>query len=298
MERIGDEPLPLEEQNNMCPMIAAAVLNKKGYEIIIPKANCIIGVFNEFVGSALRRKGLHMKLYEGTNLAMGKIRLVTKKSDGILLLKSRSDPEIFHFIAFIVVGEDLKFYDAENGKLVVYRLKNNASATDFDDDFIQLFPDYQIANISFIEQMSGGKRVTDPEAYKKKALDTLKERNITPMMVYTALLTKKIYKGQKVVSKMFNFKTWGHITNDHVFEVKSKDGQLFRYKIGYRRKNQNYHSLLAKAPGSFYTQIFTHRAHGYDYDPEYQEGIQMQEKRQLTRKLKLKPRHRTRKNKH
>jgi hypothetical protein len=145
---------------------------------------------------------------------------------------------------------------------------------------------------------AGGKRITDPEAYKKKALDTLKERNITPMMVYTALLTKKIYKGQKVVSKMFNFKTWGHITNDHVFEVKSKNGQLFRYKIGYQRKNQNYHSLLAKAPGSFYTQIFTHRAHGYDSDREYEEGFQRQEKRQLTRKLKLKPRYRTRKNKH
>jgi hypothetical protein len=131
----------------------------------------------------------------------------------------------------------------------------------------------------------------------KKALDTLHERNITPMMVYTALLTTTTRKGQKVVSKMFNFKTWGHITNDHVFEVKNKDGQLFRYKIGYQRKNRNYHSLLAKAPGSVYTQIFTHRAYGYDSDREFETGQQEQEKRGLTRKLKLKPRYRTRKNK-
>ena len=136
-----------------------------------------------------------------------------------------------------------------------------------------------------------------PEEYKKKALETLEERNITPMMVYRALLTTTIRKGQEVVSKMFNFKSWGHITNDHVFEVKSKDGQLFRYKIGYRKKNQNYHSLLAKAPGSFYTQIFTHRAWGYDYDPDFEEGWEQQKKRGLTRKLKLKSRYRTRKNK-
>jgi hypothetical protein len=135
-------------------------------------------------------------------------------------------------------------------------------------------------------------KITDPEGYKKKALETLKEHGLTPMMVYTALLTKTIRKRQQVVSKMFGFKSWGHLANDHVLEVKNKAGELFRYKIGYERKNQNYHSLLAKAPGSFYTQIFTSRGWGYDEDKYYDEGFHMQEKRHLTRKLKLKPRYR------
>jgi hypothetical protein len=292
MERIGDEPLPLEEQNNMCPMIAAAVLNKKGYQIIIPKANCRMGVFNEFVGSALRRKGLHMKLYEGTNLAMGKIRLVTKKSDGILLLKSRSDSEIFHFIAFIVVGEDLKFYDAENGKLIVYRLKNNASATDFDDDFIQLFPDYQLANISFIEQMSGGMR---PGSIKKVALKNLKDRGITGIMLDTAFHQLKVRTGEKVVSKMFGFKSWGYLRSDHVLEIKNKEGIMFRYKIARGKKHP---VILAKIPGGPYEEIMTVRVPDYGTDDYDSWSIAKHQARQLTRKLKLKPRYRTRKNKH
>jgi hypothetical protein len=158
MERIGNEPLPLEEQNDMCPMIAAAVLNKKGYEIPIPKANCMMGAFNSIVTSALHRKGFVMKLYEGTTLAVGKLRLVGKKNDGVLLMRSRSKPKVFHFIAFIVDGPQLKFYDAENAKLDVYRLKNGAIATDFDEDFVGLFPDYQIVQVSIIEGMQGGKR--------------------------------------------------------------------------------------------------------------------------------------------
>jgi hypothetical protein len=286
MERIGDEPLPLEEQNNMCPMIAAAVLNKKGYEIIIPKANCIIGVFNEFVGSALRRKGLHMKLYEGTNLAMGKIRLVTKKSDGILLLKSRSDPEIFHFIAFIVVGEDLKFYDAENGKLVVYKLKINASATDFDDDFIQLFPDYQLANISFIEQIQGGMR---PGSIKNAALQNLKDRGITGIMLDTAFHQLKVRTGEKVVSKMFGFKSWGYLRSDHVLEIKNKEGIMFRYKIARGKKHP---VILAKIPGSAYEEIMTIHVPDYDADDYDAWPIAVHQARRVTRKLKLKPRYR------
>ena len=168
MEKVGNEPLPIEEQNDMCPMIAAAVLNKKGYNITIPKANCMMAVFNGFVVSALRRKGLHIKLYEGPDLAMGKIRLVTKKNDGILLLKSRSNPSIFHFIAFIVTGTELKFYDPEAGQLDVYRLKSNASPTDFDDDFIKLFPDYQIVQIQMIEPNAGGRRTRKTKKSRRK----------------------------------------------------------------------------------------------------------------------------------
>jgi hypothetical protein len=298
MEKIGNEPLPIADENDMCPMIAAAVLNKKGYEIPIPKANCMMGIFREFVNSALKRKGLQSVIYEGVNLAAGKLVLVKKQYDGILLMQSRSNPKIFHFIAFIVIGNELRFYDPHAGQLDVYRLKNNASATDFDEDFAELFPDYQIIQISLIQEMQGGKRITDPEGYKKKALQTLKDHGLTPMMVYTALLTKTIRKRQQVVSKMFGFKSSGRLANDHVLEVKNKEGELFRYKIGYERKNQSYHSLLAKAPGSFYTQIFTSRAWGYDSDRYYEEGFNMQEKRHLTRKLKLKPRYRkTRKQK-
>jgi hypothetical protein len=158
MEKIGNEPLPIEEQNNMCPMIAAAVLNRKGYEIPIPRANCMMGVFNEFVNSALRRKGLQTVIYEASNLAVGKLRLVNKKNDGILLMRSRANPKIFHFIAFIVDSVQLRFYDAEEGKMDVYRLKNNASATDFDEDFIELFPDYTIVQVLLIQPIQGGKR--------------------------------------------------------------------------------------------------------------------------------------------
>jgi hypothetical protein len=158
MEKKGEEPLPITEQDDMCPMIAASVLNRKGYDIPIPRANCMMGVFNELIRSALTRKGLYMRFYEGANLAAGKIRLVTKKNDGLLLLRSKKNPNIFHFIAFIVTGSDLKFYDAENGNLNVYILKNNASATDFDEDFIDLFPDYQIVQVSIIEPIQGGKR--------------------------------------------------------------------------------------------------------------------------------------------
>jgi hypothetical protein len=157
MERIGTEELPFE-QDSMCPMIAAAVLNKKGYEIPIPRANCMMGVFNELIGSALRRRGLHMELYEGLRLAAGKMKLVNKQNDGVLLMRSRSNPKVFHFIAFIVSGTELRFYDAEAGQLDVYRLKKIASATDFDDDFVELFPDYQIVQVQMIEPVQGGKR--------------------------------------------------------------------------------------------------------------------------------------------
>jgi hypothetical protein len=157
MERIGTEELPFE-QDSMCPMIAAAVLNKKGYGIPIPKANCMMGAFNGIVESTLRQHGLHLQLYEGYQLTTGKLRLVKKKNDGVLLMRSRSNPSVFHFIAFIVSENELRLYDAENGKMDVYRLKNNASATDFDDDFIEMFPDYVIVQVQLIEPSAGGKR--------------------------------------------------------------------------------------------------------------------------------------------
>ena len=53
---------------------------------------------------------------------------------------------------------DGRFYDPENGKMYVYRLKNNASATDFNEDFIELFPDYNIVQVALIEAIRGGKR--------------------------------------------------------------------------------------------------------------------------------------------
>lgn len=168
MEKIGNEPLPIEEQNNMCPMIAAVVLNRKGYDIPIPKANCMMGVFNEFVNSALRRKGLRTVIYEEPTLAVGKLRLVNKKNDGILLMRSQANPRIFHFIAFIVDKGQLLFYDAEEGKLNIYRLKNGASATDFDDDFIELFPDYRIVQVLLIQPIQGGKRKTRRKTRKHR----------------------------------------------------------------------------------------------------------------------------------
>jgi len=158
MEKIGTEPLPLEEADDMCPMVAAAVLNKKGYDIPIPRANCMMGVFNTIVNSALRRRGLYTAIYEGPRLAAGKMKLVKKLNDGILLMQSRSNSNIFHFIAFIVDGQQVRFYDPDAGQLDVYRLKNNASATNFDDDFVELFPDYQIVQIQMIEPVQGGKR--------------------------------------------------------------------------------------------------------------------------------------------
>jgi len=159
MEKIREEPLPIPERDNMCPQIAAAVLNKKGYEIPITKPNCAYGSFIGFVESALTRRGLRLVAYEGPiRLAVGKLRLVNKRNDGVLLMRSRSNPRIFHFIAFIVVDGILLFYDADNGKMDVYRLKNNASATDFDEDFIELFPDYQVVQVALIESVIGGKR--------------------------------------------------------------------------------------------------------------------------------------------
>jgi len=203
MEKVGNEPLPIADQDDMCPMIAAAVLNKKGYEIPIPKANCMMGIFREFVNSALKRKGLQSVIYEGVRLAAGKLILVKKQNDGILLMQSRSNPKIFHFIAFIFIGNELRFYDPNAGQLDVYRLKNNASATDFDEDFVQLFPDYQIIQISFIQQMQGGMK---RGSIKKAALKNLKDHGITGNMLNTAFAQLRVQTGEKVVSKMFGFK--------------------------------------------------------------------------------------------
>ena len=149
--------LPVPEMDSMCPMVAAAVLNRKGYGFPIPQANCRFGAFQLMIDSTLMQKGLRLNMYEGGNLAIGKIKLVKKASDGVLLMQGRSDG-IFHFIAFIVVNNQLRFYDPENGKMYVYRLKNNASATDFNEDFIELFPDYNIVQVALIEAIRGGKR--------------------------------------------------------------------------------------------------------------------------------------------
>jgi len=173
MQKAGIEPLPFE-QDNMCPMIAAAVLNKKGYGIPIPQANCRMAIFYGLIHGALGPFGLHMQLYEGEKLVTGKMKLVRKQNDGLLLLRNRKNPNIFHFIAFIVQGSELTFYDPEAGNLHLYRLKDHATANDFDDDFRQLFPEEEIVQVSLFEPNAGGKRRTRKN--KKSRRKTRKHR--------------------------------------------------------------------------------------------------------------------------
>lgn len=289
MQKAGIEPLPFE-QDNMCPMIAAYVLNrKKGYGIPMPQPNCMMAMFYGHIHGALGHFGLHMQLYEDEKLVTGKMKLVRKQNDGLLLLRSKSNPNIFHFIAFIVQGSELTFYDPEGGNLNLYRLKDHATAMDFDNDFRQFFPNEEIVQVSLFEPNGGGMRLG---AIKKAALQNLKDHGITGIMLETAFHQLKVRAGVKVVSKMFGFKSWGYLRSDHVLEIKNKDGIMFRYKIARGKKHP---VIMAKIPGSSYEEIMTVHVPDYDSRGDWTEA--KHQARHVTRKLKLKPRYRkTRKN--
>jgi hypothetical protein len=138
--------------------------------------------------------------------------------------------------------------------------------------------------------MSGGMR---PGSIKKVALKNLKERGITGVMLDAAFHQLKVRTGEKVVSKMFGFKSWGYLRSDHVLEIKNKEGTTFRYKIA---RGKQHPVIMAKIPGGPYEEIMTVRVPDYGTDDYDSWSIAKHQARQLTRKLKLKPRHRTRKN--
>jgi hypothetical protein len=291
MEKLISEALPLPEQNAMCPMIAVAVLNRKGYQIPIPQANCRMAIFFMNLEMAVGHQGRQLLLFQDFEVTNAKLRLVKKNNDGVLLLRSKSNPNKFHFIAFIVTGGKLQFYEPDAGKLDVYRLKNNASATDFDDDFSKFFPDYKIVQVYIIEpsQMQGG----GSGSIKKAALKNLKDRGITGVMLEAAFHQLKTRAGVKVVSKMFGFKSWGYLRSDHVLEIKNKEGTMFRYKIA---RGKTHPVIMAKIPGGPYEEIMTVRVPDYGTDDYDSWSIAKHQARHVTRKLKLKPRYRTRKN--
>ena len=133
-----------------------------------------------------------------------------------------------------------------------------------------------------------------PGSIKKPALKNLKDHGITGIMLDTAFHQLKVRAGEKLVSKMFGFKSWGYLRSDHVLEIKSKEGVMFRYKIARGKKHT---VIMAKVPGSPYEEIMT--VHYPDYDAGDYDAwdVAKHQARHVTRKLKLKPRYRTRKNK-
>jgi hypothetical protein len=136
----------------------------------------------------------------------------------------------------------------------------------------------------------GGRR---PGSIKKAALKNLKDRGITGVMLETAFHQLKTRAGVKVVSKMFGFKSWGYLRSDHVLEIKNKEGTMFRYKIA---RGKTHPVIMAKIPGGPYEEIMTVRVPDYGTDDYDSWSIAKHQARHVTRKLKLKPRYRTRKN--
>jgi hypothetical protein len=167
MDKITSQPFPpgIREERGICGKVAAFVLNKKGYNIPIPSnPACSFALFRTFLESALTKEnsGNTLQFEEGVQLMAGKLKLVMKKNDGILLMVNKSDPNKLHFIAFIVENGQLQLYNANNGQLDVYRLRETATATEFDESFSQFFPQYEIVNITFIIRpgMGGRRRKT------------------------------------------------------------------------------------------------------------------------------------------
>jgi hypothetical protein len=130
--------------------------------------------------------------------------------------------------------------------------------------------------------------------FKRAALQTLKDRGITGIMLEAAFHQRKVHTGEKVISKMFGFKSWGYFRSDHVLEIKNKDGTLYRYKIA---RGKTHPVIMAKNPGGSYEEIMTVHVPDYDADDYGSWSIAKHQARHVTRKLKLKPRYRTRKNK-
>ena len=129
---------------------------------------------------------------------------------------------------------------------------------------------------------------------KKAALKNLKDRGITGVMLEVAFHQLRVRTGEKVVSKMFGFKSWGYLRSDHVLEIKNKEGIMFRYKIA---RGKRHPVIMAKIPGSPYEEIMTIRVPDYGTDDYDSWALAKHHARHVTRKLKLKPRYRkTRKN--
>jgi hypothetical protein len=170
MQREGLEPLPIPEVADMCPLIAASILNRHGYEIPTPKANCLLGLFFDSIYYALLRKNRKLVMYEGTQRLSGaKLKIIRKDSDGILLLQNKLNPNIMHFIAFISDNKKTFFYDPVDGRLEVFKIKDIVSSvTEFDEDLERLFPEYNLVQISFIEPIAGGRRKTRKPKRKVK----------------------------------------------------------------------------------------------------------------------------------
>jgi len=160
MQREGLEPLPIPEVADMCPLIAASILNRHGYEIPTPKANCLLSLFFDSIYYALLRKNRKLVMYEGKQRLSGaKLKIIRKDSDGILLLQNKLNPNIMHFIAFISDNKKTFFYDPVDGRLEVYKIKDMVSSvTEFDEDLERLFPEYKLVQISFIEPYHGARR--------------------------------------------------------------------------------------------------------------------------------------------
>jgi hypothetical protein len=160
MEKAGLEPLPIPELPDMCPQVAVQTLNRHGYNIGMPKPNTMFGMFEKIVQQALIPMELRLVNYGGSDrLAGAKIKIIRKDSDGVLLLQDKLNPNILHFIAFISDNKKTFFYDPVEGRLEVFKIKDLVrSVTEFDEDIINLFPEYNLVQISFIEPNYGGRR--------------------------------------------------------------------------------------------------------------------------------------------
>lgn len=158
MDKLQSEVLPIPEENGMCPKIAASVLNRKGYAINMPNANCLYATFVSGLQTVLAGKNRHVNFYEGLKLNQGIARLVKGENDGFLYLSVKSNPAINHYIPFIVEYNGLNFYDADDGRLNAYRLRKGSNFADFSNDFHTLFPNYVLEQVALIDQNAGGKR--------------------------------------------------------------------------------------------------------------------------------------------
>jgi hypothetical protein len=161
MDEPRKETLPFPEENGMCGKFAAAILNKKGYNIPVPTVSaCLFPLFATFVQIGINRlqNGTTVLLLEDAKLPAGKQKLALKKNDGVVLMEKKADKKTNHFIPFIVENGVLNFYNAFNGYSDVYRVDPTADASDIDMSFEKFFPTYVVVAILFIVPPSGGRR--------------------------------------------------------------------------------------------------------------------------------------------
>jgi hypothetical protein len=176
MEKQNTIPLPIAEEDDMCPKVAMFVLRKKYPNLPDTRSNCPLGQFVLFVNSGLREYNLGLKIYENPlDMATAKLKLVTKKYDGVLLLRNKTKPEVFHFVAFIVQNNVLTFYEAEDNRLIAYNLKQGATPYDLDASFSVFFSEYDIVQIDLIEPVQGGRK-RKTRKHKRKQRKTRKSR--------------------------------------------------------------------------------------------------------------------------